>query len=614
MSAVVTPETRPPFIFTFITDVGVEKLTYAEYLKRDDLRKQVNDEDMARLFLGRTIVLFSKDFLAGNEGQLEMYADLEHLWKTNPLQFFAPATYEAQDAINDWIHDVVAVVAPNRVGKTTLMMVKLLLGAIPMKRDWPIFAEHGVDYVPFRDPMELAVSSYKEKNLRDTIWPKMIRFWTPDSELGVYGKQYKGTGARSNPSWGHESRIELTCGSAMSMFTYEQDQDVYESGVFKRRLWDEQGKENLFDGADERCRTVRGIHFFSLTPHKVEGRPDTGAGSFVHKMLTGEQKKGHNPKTYTMGVREMLDWIYPESEKQKAFDKWENEPRKNGNSRVLREGRARLYGEWHSTAGLVITSWEPEYSWIDPLWEHPPDDWTCYRAWDHGKVNPTCGLCLAVNKNLDVVIYRELYTKGDSPFQNVRRMVQMSGNSLRKLPSVHDDNRGVILERFEEVYDTEVYAKQVLDGRSFAGLDDSTSKPVGWLYKCAGLKVVPASTAHYEQWIPMFEEYLHVDPERVHLVTGKKGASRMYVFNTCVNWKREIEGWHWMDTIAGKNESDKPADIDNHSMSASGYSIQIPLRFLGDIFQTGRNRVREKPWYEEKRQGQVVGSSQYRRL
>ena len=611
---------RPPFVFTFITDSGAEKLTYADYLKNDALRKQVNDEDMARLFLGRTIILFSKDFLAGSQSHLEMFAELEHLWKTNPIQFFAPSSYAMQDAINDWTHDVVAVIAPNRVGKTASLAVKMLLGAIPMDKSWPIFTEHGVKYVPFREPMDLAAASYKEKNLKDTLWPRILRWWIPDAELGIYGKQYRGSDARSAPAWGHDARIPLKCESGVSMFTYEQDQDVFESGVFKRWLWDEQGKENLFDGADERCRTVKGIHFFPLTPHKVEGRPDTGAGSFIHKMLTTDERKGHNPATYTIGIMDVPDWIYPESEKAKAFEKWDGEPRRTGNTRRLREGRARLFGEWHSTAGLVITSWEPEVSWIDPLWEHPPVGWTCYRALDHGKTNPTCCLWFAVNKNLDVVLYRCMYTKGDNPFQNVKRIVELSGNTLRKLEQFQDDMRGVVIERWEEEYITEAYAKQVLDSRSFAGTDDGTAKPVGWLYQCAGLKVQPASGAHGDQWIPLLEEYLTVDPNRKNLVTEKLGGSRMYVFNTCRDWKSEIESWHWKATVVGKNESDKPEDVNNHAMTATGYGIQIPLRYLGDIFQPKNRQLAkgDKPWYiekqEEERARRASQSGSYRRF
>lgn len=604
---------RAPFQFTFVTDCGTEKMTYAGYLARPDLRKKVNDQDMARLFLGRTIILFSKDFLAGSDPHLEMFSDLEEMWKTNPIQFFAPSSFEAQDAINDWEHDVVVRIGPNRTAKTTDAMIKLLIGAIPMNKDWPIFTEHGIQYRPFREPVDLAVASYKEKNLRDTIWPRMIRFWTPDEQLGIYGKKYKGSGAKAAPPWGHDTKITLKCETNIAQYTYEQDQDVFESGVFHRWLWDEQGRENLFGGADERCRTVKGIHLFSLTPHKVEGRGDTGAGSFIHRMLKGEQRMGHNPKSYITGIREMPDWIYPESEKEKAFEKWEHEPKRSNNQRMLREGRARLYGEWHSTAGLVITTWQPEYSWIDPLWEHPPAGWTLYRGVDHGKVNPTAILSLAINKDLDIVLYREIYTKGDSPFQNVKRAVELSGNSLRRLPDMRNDNVGVIIERYEEVYESEHFAKQVLDSRSFAGIDDGTSKPVGWLYKCAGMNVTKASGLPCSEWVPLLEEYLTVDPNRKHLVTGKMGAPRMYVFNTCVNWRREVESWHMKETPEGKNESESPADKDNHAMTATGYAIQIPLRFLGDVFQPKRKSVPTE-WWQEKQQKQIKRETTYRRV
>jgi hypothetical protein len=284
-----------------------------------------------------------------------------------------------------------------------------------------------------------------------------------------------------------------------------------------------------------------------------------------------------------------------------------------GNNRRLREGRARLYGEWHSTAGLVITSWQPEYSWIDPLWKTPPVGWTLYRAIDHGKVNPTCCSWFAVNKELDVVLYRVMYTKGDNVFQNVRRIVEMSGNRLQPMGCVSEDRRGIVIERFEEVYEKENYAKQVLDSRSFAGMDDGTGKPVGWLYKTAGLRVQPSSGARMEQWVPMLEEYLNVDEHRKHLVTGKMGAPRLYVFNTCSPFKMEIESWSMTETGAGKAESEKPSDKGQHCMTSVGYALQIPLRFLGDIFQTTQQQPRK--WYEEVRsKPMVMDNGGYRRL
>jgi|GEM_PF-1879209 len=580
------------FTYTFTVDGITRIVTYDEYLRDDALRRAVNDPRMNSLILGRSLYFYSDEYLRKNSDVMQLFVQTEKMQKECAIQFYAPTNSEQLAFINDQEHDVIAMTDSNRCGKTTCALIKWILGPPPAFRtdpQWPIFRDHGVKWHPYNGPVNLAIASYKENNLRHTIWPLMVRRWMPDEELAQHGKLWKGPGKKSAPSWGHDPHLPLKSGSRVDFYTYEQDQDNYEGGVYKRWLWDEQGKEHLFDAADERTRTVKGMHIFSLTPHRVKGRPDTGWGSWIHKMLNGTRRKGHFVKVYgPCGIKCVPDWIYPESEKKKEIAKWETEPALAKDHKALAEGRARLYGEWHKTSGLVLDEWNAEYSWIDPLWKYPPQmGYTLYRAIDHGLNSPTVCLWLAVDRDGNIFVYRAYYARGRTIGDNAMKIIEASGNARDAVSEYSDPSTGSIMPIYEERYLREQFHKQVMDSRSFALPDASSGKPHGWIYRAMGLMVSPASGKFSAHWVPMVQELLHVDPERVHPVTKEKGAPRLFVFclPECVPLKNELESYAWEVSKGDPDvDTDKPEKKNDHGPNALGYAVQIPLRYQGDIY------------------------------
>lgn len=288
------------------------------------------------------------------------------------------------------------------------------------------------------------------------------------------------------------------------------------------------------------------------------------------------------------GIVPVPDWIYPESEKVKAFEKWEHEPKRLKDNKGLQEGRARLYGEWHKSSGLVLDEWNPELSWIEPLWKYPPPEgYSLYRALDHGINSPTVCLCIAVDRDGNVFVYRAYYSTGKTITQNVEAIIAACGNTRRELSSYGDESTGSIMRSYEEVYERERFHQQVLDGRSFALKDTNLGKPYGWIYRMAGLRVQPASGKFSDHWIPMVQELMHVDAERKHSVTGEKGAPRFYVFSTPENvpFKQELESYAW---ATPKGDPDvvveRPEKKNDHGPNALGYAVQIPLRYHGNLY------------------------------
>jgi phage terminase large subunit-like protein len=550
--------------YHFYINENLYEVTYEEYLASKYLMTRVNDKKLYRLFCGRSIYLMEDEFLKRDEEMAKLLGHLEMLMKGNAIRYFSPHGKEAYEFINDATNDVKLIVCPNRVGKTTLAIVDMVLDAIPTDPNWAIFREHGVKYRQWDGPKRIGIGTYKWSMHKQVLWPELKK-WIPRIEIAEYKKDDPRCIVK-DISWERKASIRLRCGSMFFFYVYEQDQDVFESQALDRWMWDEQPPEARFDGADERLRTRSGRHVFSLTPHKVEGRPDTGAHSWIHRMDAGKLTKGHYVKTYRWSIADVPDWIYPEKEKEKAYDKWITEPHKTNNLKAIREGKSRFLGEWHETAGLVIDEWDRRVHVIDDF--EIPADWTRYRGLDHGTNNPTACLCAAVNPEQDVFFYAEYYQKGRTIAENVPAIIEMCGNKRIKLDTWNDPRTGIGFQIYEEEQVSQRFFKSVLDGRSFS--QKEMGREIGWLYKAYGLHVQPASGARSDEYVPAIKDLFRVDQERTHYVTGNKGAPKAYVLRSLVNFIREIEGWVW-DTYESKsdekNVKETPKKLNDHLMS-----------------------------------------------
>jgi len=564
--------------YTVCYNGDVEKMSYNQYV-RSRYFELAHDTTRYKLFIGRTIMIYDMDYLKAHDMTYKAVERMEEDSKKNPLVYFAPHGYPALEYLNDDCSDAKIIRAPNRFGKTCVGLIDDLLSVIPTDPNWMIFKENGVNHRPFFGPKKLGIATYKWSMHKQIVWPELRR-WIPDSELGPYAQSFVGKG-KKKISWERNPSVKLTCGTIIYFYVYEQDQDVFESQALDIWHWDEQGKEHLFDGADERLRTRSGRHNFTLTPHKVAGRPDTGAHSWIHKLASGEVTKGLQVREFVGSLADVPDWIYPEHEKSKAYKKWVSEPEKLGNTKVLREGCSRLYGEWHETAGLVYDEFQRDLHVIKPF--KIPEYWTRFRAVDHGQRNPTACLCAAVNEKYDIVLFAEFYKRDQLISEACKGIIAACGNKRDLVDPFHDERSGFDIPRYEERFVANAFFRTVLDGRSIK--QQEMGREIGWWYKANGLHVWPASGARSEKHIPAVKELLAIDPDRIHLATGKKGAPRVYIFDTLVNFIREIQGYVWDDhkVAHGKDMKESPRKKDDHLMNCIEYLAQIPLRFMGEI-------------------------------
>lgn len=564
---------------TVITEDGEHKFSYKDFIASKEIFELTHDKDRYQLVLGNTILSFSMPYLSQNKNARELVAMLENEKHNNALQFFAPSGGAVTDFINDSYNSISGIIAPNRLGKTTSALVKWLIRAIECKPDWKIFTDHGIQHQKYYGPKEVGIATYQWAQHKRIIWPELAK-WIPRSELGNFSKNSE---KQKYINWDRNPCLPLECGTNIWFFCYEQDQNQFEGQALDIWHWDEQGEEDKFDGANERTRTRKnGSHIFSLTPHKIPGRPDTGAGSWIHKLASGELTKGHKVKFYTGSLEDVPDWIYSEEQKRAAYKQWVEEPTAKNDIKKLREGQSRYYGKWHESSGLVYDDWNRQAHVIPPF--EIPKNWTRYRAVDHGYTNPAACLWAAVNPKGEVFLYREYYQNLKVISEVCQNIITLSGNSRLKVGVEFNSKSGSTCDRYEERFSGEKFAKTVFDSRSFTYPDSNSGMPINKVYAINGLRVTQASGKNTEDSIPYVMEYMKLDPERQHYVTKQFGAPKLYVFSGLKHFIAEIEHYVYSEHRSKlgfeKNQKESPRRKDDHLLDCLRYLLQVPPRYI----------------------------------
>lgn len=604
-------------IFEFYTEDGMEKLEYQDYLKRPELMEKLHDKRRFFLNLGLRIFSFDRDWIKQHPRHKAFLESLQLDYEENPVRFFLPHcsnsnsfNTQSHDFINDADHTYTCMLAGNRFGKSTIAFIKSLLtfGVIPCNPEWEVFKDHGVKYREWTGPKEIAVCSINWVNITDTVWPQIVRAWLPRKELA--GK------LTWNPPKQTAFSVELACGSVIHHKCARQPQSAFESQALDGAVWDEQGMEANFDGMDFRMKTRRayskdengyefltsGFHICGATPHKVEGRADTGGGTWFEAMFNGTETKGLSAGFYQGDLlKDVPDWIYPEREKESVISALEEAKRTN-NKKQERSIRSRLFGEFETTGGMVYDEWDDESHIIEPF--DIPSHWSAFRCMDHGRTNPTACLWVAVSPSNDLFVYREYIRPEKAISENVRAIIELSGNAL-EYAGEQKTGSGILTRYREKVLPNgEQYMYDVIDGRSFRSPDLNSRLSVGDLYRIAGLSHMrPAPIQAVETTLSIVKELLRIDPERFHVETKKQGAPRLYVFRSCPNLIRHMKEYRNKEDHSRTGVvSEKPSSKNDHDLDALRYGIMMAPRYIAakpirTNGKEGKDANCEKKWW-----------------
>ena len=515
-------------------------------------------------------------------------------YKENRLAFFL-AHGGGIDFINDQTHEIAILLAPNQTGKSYALLAWLCIRLIPVKDYWPSFdtkrlwGDATLNVRPWDGPIKAAMASYEWMHVKRNLWDKFVQIM-PADQLREYSLEWAKKHqkrSRKHPNWNNNPSVELACGSQIEMFAYSQPPECFESMTYNAWAFDEQVPEDCFDGAYARGTTCDDFEVrLALTPHKVKGRPDTGMGGWIHKMVTGKSTKGLDFAVYNISMEDVPSAIVSDKKKKKYYNKYITEPLATGNLKKIRSGRSRWFGEFESSEGLVYDNWTPSLHWIDPF--KIPYGWTRGRAVDPGRVDPTACIWWAMSPWGDLVLYREYYETGNGMSADVQNIIRLSGNKRTKVDNFENED-GYISDIYEELFVTEEYSMTVMDSRTFSQPARETGVTRGELYCSFGLDCTKASGIRNEHAVPIVKEWLEPVQDRPHIlvrmgivdeIKDQDGnpitcAPRLYVFNTMTHFKAEIEGY------VNQENSDRPVDKDDHLMCALKYAILAEPQYLG---------------------------------
>ena len=583
---------------------GEGVLSYLELLDSPIIEsiRDANDQGShVALYLGRTVFVYPKTYLLQSKIVAETFREMEMAWIRNPLQFFAPSGPGATEFVNDLSSKICFITAGNRSGKTATAIIKMILGSIDTNPNWPIFTEHGVNWRQGR-VHNIGIGSYEWGNHKKTLGPELLK-WLPHEVCPDYIPKKRGCMGK-RISWKDNPVVAMSNSSEFHFYAYNQDQAPFESEALQGWLWDEQPTEEKWVGANERIRSSRyAQHNHVLTPHRLPDNPNTGAGTFLHRLYRGQDLKGYQPShvsrhtinlvhlDYTgegHAAGDVPEWVYPEASKEETYQQHIAIPSSIGNMKALRSGRARLYGEFEESEGLVYDDWYRPIHWIEPF--PIPKNASLYRTYDHGRRNPGAGLWGAIPKpgstytwetptgektvkypenEVVLILYREYYQRDTLISAHCQNIIELSGND--RIARGETRVGSATYQVFQEHPTSERYIAALDDPRSHNRPDDELPYTLGDIYGLNGLAFTPSTVMRVRERIDVVREWMKPDYNRKHVFTGEPGFVKLMVFNNLQFFTEEMEGYRNKAQasrrgVSESNLAEEPQSKNDHLM------------------------------------------------
>ena len=582
-------------------------------------------------------VVTERELLDYAQTDPQRYADYDAViseYQKNRLSFFLPHGRPRDDkhgndgvaVLNDWEHDLPVVICGNQFGKTALGAAFIGLRIVPTEPDWPVFAEHGVEWREWDGPKEVIVASFAWDNV-GTAWEEYVKFlprdqlqgyaegwgewYDPETDEGSAFKDEKGK-ARPEPAFGDgkPKKLRLKCGSRITFLCYTQKQIHWEGKKCDIAHLDEQCPENKFDSLTVRQAT-RGPFtpiIMTLTAVVMDDRPDTGAsGWIIRKLVRGGMTKGRTVKQYGIAVDDVPDAMMDPKTKHDLYVQYIEEPEQQNDDKKIREGRARYLGEPEEGGGIIISAWNPEIHLIEPfdIWKYKP---SIFRMIDPGE-KPCAALLIALMPWGDAVCFKEYYEYGRSIAQNAKGIVEeLCGNSLRQVDTGGFED--LTWPVYEELNTRMEFAASEMDARSFGTKLKESGRLTGLAYQDSGLECSPADARHDTTRADGGKGLIAVMIEWFELVKGRphinqrlgrdypadlasRGSPRVAIFNDMGHIRGEIEGWMC------NPKTGKPFDRDDHLIDCFKYFCARDRQYEGDF--RGHGRVEEEPSFRKQK-------------
>ena len=204
-----------------------------------------------------------------------------------------------------------------------------------------------------------------------------------------------------------------------------------------------------------------------------------------------------------------------------------------------------IEGSWDALEGQIWQEFDYDTHVIKPF--DIPREWKRFRAIDHGQKNPTCCLWFAIDEDGNIFVYREYYSPGVIS-KHCREINRMSEGEKYIATYLPPECWGKTLEKDEKLWSV---------------ADEYLEHDI----------IVSRANNEVLAGINRVAEYLKIDKEKVHPVTGKKGSPSLFFFENCRNLLLEIPNYIWADTKSEVSQKEKPKKVNDHACDALRYGI-----------------------------------------
>lgn len=547
-----------------------------------------------------------------------------------PIAFFKPSWEQAQ-FLNAWHPDFEPHIAPdgyrslcnyttNRGGKTTGMVIFLLLWLIPNDPAWLMFQEHedvegkkhGCDRGPYRvlprpewerwrrtgkmyydatqapkGPCEIWCGIEDDSSWNDKVGKEILK-WLPRSE--IKRRDDGGLGV-----FKQERRIELRNGTTISGKTYNSDIQSWAGKAVWAIAMDEGFPRDKYDEATLRVQDG-GYWLHAYTA--AEARNTGQRAKVAHDCYKGHLKLIGKAKFFTGFRMDMIpEWIMPAGKKADDLERLA----KQGEMGRVRMGiipffessplvfnnfdRSRNLLEIDGSDVLLAIKGENVERWKTDLGHTQAQrlQGLLYRAnivrgGDEGMASPSACQWCAILQTGEYVYFKGWEQAGLSVSQRCEAIVDLSGNKRELVKWDADEHR----RTYKEKHVGMKIRRTFFDSKIFKRNQEDPMDSWATTYWRAGLKIERASTIGPAARCDTLNDMLRADPTRQHLIRASDSGPRAYITRDNVKLIERMENFLFEQFTTGSRAGEFTGQTerkDDHTTDCAGYIAASKLRW-----------------------------------
>ena len=204
-----------------------------------------------------------------------------------------------------------------------------------------------------------------------------------------------------------------------------------------------------------------------------------------------------------------------------------------------------LDGSWSAMEGQVWPEFDYNIHVIDAF--EVPKEWRRLRAIDHGQVHPTACLWLCIDCDGNLFVYNEYYSPGVVS-DHCKAINEFSRGEKYIDSFLSPDCWGKTREKEGKL--SSVYDEYVDQGINATRANNEVA---------GGLNRVG--------------EFMKINPDRIHPITGKKGSPSLFIFRNCRNLIKEIPEYIWKLSRTEEKGKEQPKKVRDDAVDALRYGI-----------------------------------------